>query len=377
MKYYISLALQQSTSERRTPNLIAVGLIHDAIELFFLAAADFLDLRVKSSARFLDYLDQIESAVSEQKLPFRQRIKSLNELRRTTKHHAAAHENAELQKAVADGLQFLQAASELIFDRTWSSISLVGQIEQKEVREILSKAHELLSLGEWYHCLVECRKAFYVLFEKRSDIRSFKDRDEDKASNILADAMCEAPWFAKDSKYIENHVKEVFDFIVLDYNSLDTKLLKDGINPQAFWNIRRLTPAVYQLEDEWLVQRSYQIEEANRIRSDAEYVFETLVNLVVQREQRQKGERLNATKGNWVVHLRAPGAKVYTKATKRSSVHREVPEHIKTLTTNSATPGIDGDGTYWSVSHFEKDLWIMGYLHESDIDWKASDDEQS
>jgi len=51
------------------------------------------------------------------------------------------------------------------------------------------------------------------------------------------------PYYARDKQYIKENVKDPFNYIVLDYKSVDAELMKEGIDnkPPRFIGMRRMT----------------------------------------------------------------------------------------------------------------------------------------
>jgi hypothetical protein len=81
--------------------------------------------------------------------------------------------------------------------------------------------------------------------------------NEDAATGTIAIQANETPsdvaaWRADSEKllehkrYIDEYVRDPFDYVQLDHSRVDAELLRDGIEPAVFWNIWRLTPPVYR-----------------------------------------------------------------------------------------------------------------------------------
>ena len=280
------------------------------------------------------------------------------------------YHSAEVKKFVAHGREFLTAAVEIIFRKEWHKISLVDEISNEPVANALREASECFSRGDFLNTLIGCRKAFYELFEKDCDISVCLEEDKYPIGLLSKSARCNAPHYAKNREYIERNVKTPFDFIVLDHQALDSKLLRDGLDPQVFWNIWRLTPKVYRRsESEWIVAEENDIHLNPDLRMDAEYVLEATIDLAVRLELRRKGERLKSSSNPyWVLRQTSPDTSVYEKASKNSKVTGSLPERIKQILSLGKASGLDGDGSYWNVMHIEKDFFVFGYVHENDMD---------
>jgi hypothetical protein len=80
-------------------------------------------------------------------------------------------------------------------------------------------------------------------------------------NSLWAAFGCFAPYWARNKQYIDEHVREPFDYIVIDQERLERELTSNGIDHSTFSNIRRLTPAVYRegIDSEWIVKNDYPI----------------------------------------------------------------------------------------------------------------------
>lgn len=130
--------------------------------------------------------------------------------------------------------------------------------------------------------LIACRKALYVEIEHRYDVSVFMT--DDPVKTRIAGLWNEAPYYARDSSYIEENVAEPTDFIAIDHRSLDQRLMAQGADPTSFWNVWRLTPPVFRTkEGAWIVRDdvSTLLSETERMRDDAEYVLGATIDIIL------------------------------------------------------------------------------------------------
>ena len=120
-------------------------------------------------------------------------------------------------------------------------------INEGEAKDYLIAAENDFSKGDYVNVLINCRKAIYVEFETEYDISPYGDERE-KIMGSLAFMLTgmNAPFYARNKKYIDDNVKEPTDFIVYDHDSLDMDLLRAGISRLDYWNVWRLTPSLYR-----------------------------------------------------------------------------------------------------------------------------------
>src|SRR5260370_8200280 len=84
-RYLFELALQNANSQQETADAACMHLIQDAIEVFFLAAFDHLDITVSGRTDFPQYLDKLTEKLNYE-LPFRRPLLEINRVRLHSKH---------------------------------------------------------------------------------------------------------------------------------------------------------------------------------------------------------------------------------------------------------------------------------------------------
>jgi hypothetical protein len=345
-----------------------INLLHDAIEVFFLACAERLNAVVKTNTPFEQYIECIGEKLAPKELPLRRPLIEINKIRINSKHHAIAPKADEVHRLVLLSREFFNEASAVIFGTEFWSITLVDQLNPGESRDMLRSAEDAYRRGEWIECLLACRKAFFIEFEQGYDISEFVDPDASKKG--LFGPISDAPYYARDKKYIDDHVGDPFGFIVLDHANLERDLLAKGIDPTVFWNIWRLCPEVYRYKKQvdWLVKFDFDKFEASDAKERATYVIEHAIEIVLQKHIKGRAERLLNRKTNtFAVSLKKEGVPVYRKADRTTPAIGTTPSGVTKLMTMYSSPGLKGDGTYWWVGHFQKGVILFGYIHQDDI----------
>jgi len=250
-----------------------------------------------------------------------------------------------------------------------------------ETKDLLQSAEKAFEAQDYAVVLIECRKAFYVEFERSYDIKTFEDRDAD---NSLFGFGSSAPWYARNKKYIQENVRDPFDYIVLDHDRIERDLASNRIDHTAFWNIWRLTPEVYKLRSgsvldstsvkKWVVKNDRKKLDADGIEQRASYVLENTIDIVLTKQLRWRATRYMSNRTNYVVTLKREEVPLYKKADRTSEIIRTTPKGVQELTVDYSCDGLKGDATYWHVTHQigeildPQSISLWGYLHADDVE---------
>jgi hypothetical protein len=311
--------------------LACVNLLQDAIEIFLLAALDHLNANVTARTEFAQCLDKINEATGDE-LPFRRRLLDINKVRIVSKHDGIPPNRKEIQGYVSDARKFLEQACRKVMNVDFWSVSLTRLLDEGQAKEFLLEAEAHFEKGDFLNCLISCRKAFYIEFESWYDIR----KDENVAG-LLSGSW--APYYAREKGWADKNVQTPFDYIVLDHGRIDADLTKEGIDHTAFWNIWRMTPAVYRHneEDDWLVKNELDKSEEDGIKERAAFVLENTVEILLARQANRRKVKWVRSGTRYMVTLRKPKTNVYSKADRASSVAMTTPETMKTIMTDYST----------------------------------------
>jgi hypothetical protein len=61
--------------------------------------------------------------------------------------------------------------------------------------------------------------------------------------------------------------------------------------------------------------------------------------------------------------LNKKGVPVYEKADKNSKIASYTPDGITKVETDYRVEGLNEDGLYWHVSHYDNGIFIWGFIH--------------
>ncbi len=362
-RHLFEMALRNARQQQEAADAAAVNLLQDAIEIFFLAAFDFLNIAVAHRTEFPQYLDKLSDNVGGD-LPFRRRLLEINRVRVHSKHEGIPPNRKEVDGYVTDARKFLEQMCEKVLQVDYWTISLVALLDDDEPKQLLRAAEKAFKAGEYVECLVECRKAFFVSFESAYDTQ--KDL---KGLGILSGSQ--APYYARDKDYIKKNVKEHFDYIVLDHKNIDADLMKEGIENTTFWNIWRLTPQVYRHDknDPWIVQHHPAKQAAEGLGDRAAHVLSSMVSILLARQDCRRMAKYidDSTYSDLKVK---EGTAIYSKADKSGDKEGVLPKGAETIGVDYATQGLNDKEIYWSVFYFDRGppmVMMSGYVLEEDL----------
>ncbi len=371
-RYYLHLARGEIRFLNETSTLAAINLLHEALETFLLSIIDTIDAQIKNKTSFEGYLDAIDTKLSEEQLPKRSVLVRFNKIRVAAKHHLVLPDREQTVRFFRDIEEFIERASKIVFDRSFDEIDLIGLIEKDEIQSVLYLALNEYQKEDYFGCLASVRKAMYLEFEKSSDIKKFSDPENSLHKGILSPwSISNAPAYARSNKYIEDHVKTPFDYIVLDHNKQNSKLLEEGIDPQAFWNVWRLTPRVYQFEDSsWIVEKDISTLNDPHQIENARYVLDAAVEILLKIQNRRSTSRYISHQNNFAfLTMKSNNWRIYDKASVDAK-SQDVPTEVTFFCGMSLVPSLDQDNEhFWIASHIKKGgPWLSGYVREKDVE---------
>jgi len=338
----------------------ASNLMQDAVEVFLVAAADFLGVSILPNSNFEGYFTSINKKIDPKELPFKNKLVRLNKIRVNSKHYGIQPDREECERLSLSVREFFEEVSDSILGVNFATISTVDLLEDGETKNLLLEAKDQLNKKEYANCSITCRKAIYLEIERHYDISGYNT--EEPPRGFLSGIMSDAPYFARNKKYIEENVSCPTDFIVFDHSHLDQRLLKLSVNNTAFWNIWRLTPEVYKKQSgEWVVKHELDKLETESLKENIEYIFNTTVDILFSVHTNKQNIK---TKDHlfFKIELKSDEIDVYEKADKNSKIIGKTPKGLMELDCVYHIEGLNGDGPYWRIRHIGKDQYLFGYI---------------
>jgi hypothetical protein len=115
-------------------------------------------------------------------------------------------------------------------------ISLIVLLVEGEAKSYLNEAKELMSSSNFIEALIAIRKAIFIEFEEKYSIYRWHKIDKKDPLSQLG-LMSKAPSHTRDREWIENSVKDPFDYLQIDPKALTLELLEMNISTENFWNL--------------------------------------------------------------------------------------------------------------------------------------------
>ncbi|MDI5891094.1 hypothetical protein [Halomonas rhizosphaerae] len=337
----------------------AVNLFQDAVEAFLVGISDYVGAEVDQNTKFDKYFVKINEKISPKELPFKSRLLRLNRVRVDSKHHGIQPARDECLRLSLAAKEFFEEVSSSILGASFSTVSAIDLLKDGETKDVLLEAKSALESGEFETCAISCRKAIYLEIESLYDISAYKDG---QPVGLLG-GYTNAPYYARNKQYVDENVTDPTDFIVYDHSNVNEKLLTQGADNTAFWNVWRLTPAVYKTQDgDWIVKHDFSKLDEDILADKVEYIFSAALDVILSIHRTRQATQWTERK-KYYLELSQENVPIYKKADKSSEETGRTPNEMTRIDTDYRVEGLKGDGIYWHVFQFEKDRFLWGFIH--------------
>lgn len=337
----------------------AANLLQDAVEIFLLAVAEQVQADIKPNTSFDQYFTAIDSKIAPRQLPFKPALLRLNKIRVSSKHHGIQPARDECRRLAVSVREFFDEVSVSILGANFATVSAVDLLSDGATKRALLRAREFLDTGDLVQCAIECRKAIYLEVENSYDVSAYKDGDPEDFLTLM---RSRAPYFARNKEYIQSHVRDPTDFIVMDHDKVNANLLTNNVDTTEFWNVWRLTPPVYcRGKDDWVVR--YEVAKLDRVVLEAriDYIFAAAVDIALSFQRTRQATQW-ASHEEYTITLKSGGVPIYEKADRTSKVLGHVPADIVKLNTSFWVKGLQDDDVYWKVTIPSDEMFLGGYI---------------
>lgn len=337
----------------------AVNLFQDAVESFLVAVADHVGAVLDQNTNFDQYFVKIDAKIAPNVLPFKNKLIRLNKVRVSSKHYGIQPERNECSRLALTVREFFDEVSNSVLGASFSTVSAIDLLRNGETKIVLLEAKNALEAGEFEDCAICCRKALFLEVERHYDISAYKDG---KPVGLL-DGFTKAPYYARSKQYIDENIFDPTDFIVYDHSSVNEKLLTEGADNIAYWNVWRLTPEVYKTkEGNWVIKHEFSKLNEKVLADKIEYIFSATLDVVLSIHRTRQATKW-ADHNNYYLDLKQEHVPIYKKADTNSEETGRTPVGITRIDTNYRVDGLNDDGTYWHISYIGEDIYLSGFIH--------------
>ena len=324
-----------------------------------MAIADYVEASIDQNTKFDKYFVDINQKIAPKELPFKSKLLRLNRVRVDSKHYGIQPARDECARFAITVREFFDEVSNSILGATFSTVSAIDLLKEGDTKKVMLEAKEALEANDYSACAIACRKALFLEIERNYYISSYKDG---KPLGLLG-GYTKAPYYARNKQYVDESVSEPTDFIVYDHSSVNEELLTLGADNTAYWNVWRLTPEVYKTSDgAWVIKNDFSKLDENVLADKIEYIFSATLDVVLSIHRTRQATKW-AERKNYYLELTQEGVPVYKKADKKSDVVGETPAGVLRIDTDYYVDGLNGDGVYWHVSHYEEGISLWGFIH--------------
>ena len=352
----------------------AVNLLQDAVEAFLLGISDHVNASLSDKITFDKYFVHINEKIAPIELPFKPKLLRLNRIRVDSKHHGIQPARDECDRLAIYVREFFDEVCYAILHVNFSTVSTIDLLNDGEVKNILLDAKYAFENGNFPSCSISCRKAIYLELEHWYDISCFKDGASPRG---LLWQYSRAPFYTRNSKYIEEEVNNPTDLIVIDHSDLDNELIKYGVDNTTYWNVWRLTPEVYRnTQKQWIIKNEFDKLDVDILKDQIEYIFSATVDIVFTIHTKRAGTR-SRSYGRHYIELKQEEVHIYEKADKTSKISYTTPKGVTKVDSDYSVEGLNNDGLYWHVRHSNEKVYLSGYLHGEHVKRGAGSGMQS
>jgi hypothetical protein len=276
-------------------------ILQDAVELVFYAC--LIELGV-DEAKTIERLG-FDELLGELKrvgiaVPKSGTLKAMNKQRVLVKHHAQLAEPAAVANFYESAMLAVDAVLKDAIGKSLHLVVIADAISDLELKGYIADASAEIERREYFDAMVTIRKALFLSVEREYDVREWKDKEPN--SPFLLFLLSKAPFYARNKAWIQENVKDPVAYIQLDHAQVRSDMIELGIDPEEFFNVWRLTPAVYQLENgSWAVKT--EARTVNGATEDnARYCLDVVLAILVSQQSRRSLRRWSAYR-SWRARL--------------------------------------------------------------------------
>ena len=158
--------LGHSKSASSLDKMIAIHNFHNALEISLRAI--LLEYEIRSEKHLnidfesmLNEIDSFKDFVEKKiKLPYRQELRNLNQLRNMVQHHAIEPESSTIDDWKVFSRRFLTKIFETYFKTSFDEVASVHFISEKNLKSLLLLAYDALKIEDFFQAIISSQLAF-------------------------------------------------------------------------------------------------------------------------------------------------------------------------------------------------------------------------
>src|SRR5258708_11165664 len=236
----------------RDRHVASAGLVvlQDALELVLYACLLEIDADEQKAIESFTF-DQLIGEFRQRQLPIAKSgtLKAMNKQRVLIKHHAQLAEPAAVRNYYDASLNAANELLKAIVGKRLNEIVIADIITDSHLRGHIEDAAEHIESRSFMDAMISIRKALFLAVESDYDIREWAAADSSTLPFSGLFRKHKAPYFTRNKEWIAENVKTPTDYIQLDHERVRVDLMELGIATEEFFNVWRLTPSVYPLEN--------------------------------------------------------------------------------------------------------------------------------
>jgi hypothetical protein len=250
--------LGHSNSSSSLDKMIAIHNFHNALEICLRAILLSYEIRIEkhlnidfeSMLNEIDSFDQFKN--NNIKLPYRQEIRNLNQLRNMVQHHAMEPESSTMDDWKVFTRRFLIKVFKTYFDLSFDKVSSAQFIEEEGLKGLILLSYELQKRNNLLQAMISAKLAFiYTLFSVRKFMPDDGFNNDFFAVSNIESALRELP--QRIASKTEEAIRKIYQKI--DESKLYSIIISSGVSFVDYKNFERLTPHIdLTLDGSYIVQ---------------------------------------------------------------------------------------------------------------------------
>ena len=283
----------------------------------------------------------------------------MNKQRVLIKHHAQLADPAAVQQYYYASALAADHLLQQVIGKPLQHVVIADAITTPELKYYVSDAIAAIEGQRYFDAMIATRKALFRAVESEYDIRMWAEHDPAHLLPRPIFSGLKAPYYTRNRAWIQQNVAQPTDYVQLDHDRIRAEMLEIGIDPEEFFNVWRLTPAVYYHADHgWAVK----IEPGQTVATedDARYCLDVVVSIIRNQESRKSivRARLYRRSRARILHDQVLLARATQEAPTETTLHQGDEYDAGACVTE-----MDGNGEYVHIFRFgPPPAYLDGYI---------------